>query len=35
MTSDVSLSIANVYDQMLSELTETLYLPLPKVAIAA
>ncbi len=30
LTTDLSLSISQVYDQMLSELTETLYLPLPK-----
>ncbi|AMF94936.1 hypothetical protein AL536_15950 [Vibrio fluvialis] len=34
LTSDVSLSIAHVYDQMLADLTESLYLPLPKLVIA-
>lgn len=30
ITTDISLSIAHVYDHMLGELTETLYIPLPK-----
>ncbi|WP_017044342.1 hypothetical protein [Vibrio ordalii] len=34
ITSDISLSISHVYDQMLSDLTESLYIPLPKLAIA-
>ncbi|MDW6003488.1 hypothetical protein [Vibrio mangrovi] len=34
MTADISLSIAHVYDHMLGELTETLYIPLPKLLIA-
>lgn len=34
LTSDVSLSIAHVYDHMLAELTESLYIPLPKLVIA-
>lgn len=33
LTTELSLSISQVYDQMLSDLTETLYLPLPKPAI--
>ena len=33
-TADISLSIAHVYDHMLTELTETLYQPLPKLLIA-
>lgn len=34
LTSDVSAVISQVYDQVLSDMTETLYLPLPRVAIA-
>ncbi len=34
LTSDISLSIAHVYDHMLTELTETLYQPLPKLMAA-
>lgn len=34
LTSDISLSIAHVYDHMLTELTETLYQPLPKLMTA-
>lgn len=34
LTSTVSLTIAQVYDQMLSEVTESLYLPLPQLAMA-
>jgi hypothetical protein len=34
ISADISLSIAHVYDQMLSELTESLYIPLPKLVIA-
>jgi hypothetical protein len=34
LTADVSLSVAHVYDQMLSDLTESLYIPLPKLLIA-
>ncbi|ARC92723.1 hypothetical protein B6A42_12415 [Vibrio coralliilyticus] len=32
LTTDISLIISQVYDQMLSNITESLYLPLPKVA---
>ncbi|MGX9418948.1 hypothetical protein ACXJY6_16930 [Vibrio sp. RC27] len=31
ITADISLTVANVYDQMLSDLTESLYIPLPKL----
>ncbi len=34
MSEDISLSIAHVYDHMLGELIETLYLPLPKLLTA-
>lgn len=34
LTTDVSLVISQVYDQMLSDMTESLYLPLPKVAFS-
>lgn len=34
ITSDISAVIAQVYDQMLSDMAESLYLPLPKVAYA-
>lgn len=34
LTSEISLSIADVYDQMLADLTESLYLPLPKLVLA-
>ncbi len=34
LTGDISLAVAHVYDQMLSELTESLYVPLPKLLIA-
>jgi hypothetical protein len=34
LTADISLSVAHVYDQMLSDLTENLYIPLPKLLIA-
>ncbi|MBC3617597.1 hypothetical protein H8R01_09685 [Vibrio metschnikovii] len=34
LTSELSLTIAQVYDQMLSEVTESLYLPLPQLALA-
>lgn len=34
LTSEISLSIADVYDQMLTDLTESLYLPLPKLVLA-
>ncbi len=34
LTSDVSLSIAHVYDQMLADVSESLYIPLPKLAVA-
>ncbi|MDC0612543.1 hypothetical protein OAP63_17570 [Vibrio sp.] len=34
LTADISLSIAHVYDHMLTELTETLYQPLPKLMTA-
>ncbi|SHO57480.1 hypothetical protein [Vibrio quintilis] len=30
LTADISLNISHVYDQMLGELTESLYVPLPK-----
>lgn len=32
VTTDISATIAHVYDQMLSDMAENLYLPLPKVA---
>lgn len=32
VTSDISATISQVYDQMLSEMTESLYLPLPSIA---
>lgn len=32
LTTDISLVISQVYDQMLSDMTESLYQPLPKVA---
>ncbi len=35
LTTDLSLCISQVYDQMLSDLTETLYLPLPKTNLSA
>ncbi len=31
LSSDVSLSIAHVYDQMLTDMAESLYIPLPKL----
>ena len=34
MTTDLSLTIAHVYDHMLGELTESLYIPLPKFMAA-
>jgi len=34
LTSDISLNIARVYDHVLSDLTEQLYVPLPKVSFA-
>ncbi|MDE1243042.1 hypothetical protein [Vibrio aestuarianus] len=34
ITTEISLSIAHVYDQMLSDLTESLYQPLPKIAFS-
>lgn len=34
LTADISLTVSHVYDHMLSELTETLYIPLPKLLIA-
>ena len=34
LTSDVSLSIAHVYDQMLADVSESLYIPLPKLVVA-
>lgn len=34
VTSDISVTIAQVYDQMLSDMAESLYLPLPKVNYA-
>ncbi len=34
LTTDISLIISQVYDQMLSDMTESLYQPLPKVALA-
>lgn len=34
LTTDVSLVISQVYDQMLSDMTESLYLPLPKIAFS-
>jgi len=34
LTSDVSLSIAHVYDQMLADISESLYIPLPKLVVA-
>ena len=34
VSADISLTIAHVYDQMLSELTDSLYIPLPKLMIA-
>ncbi|WP_428772024.1 hypothetical protein [Vibrio sp.] len=33
VSSDISLSICQVYDQVLSDITESLYLPLPKMAL--
>ncbi|KJY85167.1 hypothetical protein TW81_00770 [Vibrio galatheae] len=32
LTTDISLIISQVYDQMLSDMTESLYQPLPKIA---
>ncbi len=32
LTTDISLVISQVYDQMLSDMTESLYQPLPKIA---
>lgn len=32
VTSDISATISQVYDQMLSEMSESLYLPLPSIA---
>ncbi|WP_159651564.1 hypothetical protein [Vibrio atypicus] len=34
ITSDISAVIAQVYDQMLSDMSESLYLPLPKISYA-
>ncbi|MDE1336758.1 hypothetical protein [Vibrio aestuarianus] len=34
ITTEISLSISHVYDQMLSDLTESLYQPLPKIAFS-
>ena len=34
ITSDLSLTIFNTYDQMLSDIIETLYLPLPRLSLA-
>jgi len=34
LTADVSLTVAHVYDKMLSDLTESLYIPLPKLLAA-
>tara|TARA_Y100001956_G_scaffold42385_1_gene41383 strand:+ start:2860 stop:3672 length:813 start_codon:yes stop_codon:yes gene_type:complete len=34
LTTDISLVISQVYDQMLSDMTESLYQPLPKIALA-
>ncbi|MGR5235720.1 hypothetical protein [Vibrio alfacsensis] len=34
ITSDLSLAIFNAYEQMLSDIIETLYLPLPKLSLA-
>ncbi|KIE19015.1 hypothetical protein SE23_18595 [Vibrio sinaloensis] len=34
LTTDISLIISQVYDQMLSEMTESLYQPLPKITLA-
>lgn len=34
VTGDISLTVAHVYDHMLSEMTESLYIPLPKLLIA-
>lgn len=33
LTSDISTIIAQVYDQILSRMTETLYLPLPEISL--
>jgi hypothetical protein len=34
ITADISLAVAHVYDHILSDLTESLYIPLPKLLIA-
>jgi len=34
VTSDLSLTIFNTYDHVLSDIVEALYLPLPKLSVA-